>query len=650
MSLKLRRRQFLQAGLATGVGLFAPAHWQIARRALAQMSSTLDPTSIPKFVEPLIIPPVMQPADQQDGDGAVRYEIAARQFEQQVLPTGMPKTTVWGYGKTGDVASFHFPAFTVETRTEQTVRVVWANQLVDDPDGDSPQYLPHLLPVDTAMHWANPPGAMEMHGATSERYYGPVPIVTHTHGAHIQPQSDGFPAAWWLPAAANIPEGYRTQGSHYATTQEAAPGTAVFEYPNGQRATTLWYHDHALGITRLNVYAGLAGFWIIRDDVEDALNLPGPAPRLGDPPDTKYYEIPIVIQDRSFNEDGSLFYPDSRVFFDEYAGPYYPETPVPSIWNPEFFGNAIVVNGRTWPYLDVEPRLYRLRLINGTNSRFLVLKFDKALPFHQIGTEGGLLPDQPVVLDQLLMGPAERADVIVDFSSFAPGDEIILLNIGPDEPFGGFPIDPEVLANPDTTGQVLLFKVVELTDHGNPGEIPASLPPIERLTTDLPERQLTLNEEVYEAADIPFEAELGTAAKGVLSWDEEITESPKVNSVEIWMLANLTEDAHPIHVHLVMFQVVERVPFDAEAYHETQQEFLKGDKTGAPPDPNDFVNGDPRGPEPWEMGWKDTVIAYPGELTRIISRFDVAGLYVWHCHILEHEDNEMMRPYEVLAE
>ncbi len=650
MLFKLRRRQFLKVGLAAGAGLFAPAHWHIARRAWEQMTNPLDPISIPKFVEPLIIPPVMQPADQQDGDGTVKYEIAARQFEQQVLPTGMPKTTVWGYGKTGDAASFNFPAFTVETRTDQVVRVAWANQLVDDPDSDSPQYLPHLLPVDTGMHWANPAGLMEMRGETSERYYGPVPLVTHTHGAHVQAHSDGFPEAWWMPAAANIPEGYRTQGSHYATTQEAAPGTAVFEYPNGQRATTLWYHDHALGITRLNVYAGLAGFWIVRDDAEDSMNLPGPAPRLDDPPDTKYYEIPIVIQDRSFNEDGSLFYPDSRAFFDEYAGPYFPETPVASIWNPEFFGGAIVVNGRTWPYLEVEPRLYRFRLVNGTNSRFLVLKFDTALPFHQIGTEGGLLPDQPVVLDQLLMGPAERADVIVDFSAFAPGDEIMLLNVGPDEPFGGFPIEPDVLANPDTTGQVMLFKVVDLTDNGNPGVIPASLPPIERLTTDLPERQLTLNEEVYPAADIPYEAELGTAALGPLSWGAEITETPKVGDVEIWMIANLTVDAHPIHVHLVQFQVVERVPFDADAFHEAQREFLQGKKEGPAPDPNDFINGDPRGPEPWEMGLKDTVIAYPAELTRIIARFDVAGLYVWHCHILEHEDNEMMRPFEVLAE
>ena len=154
-----------------------------------------------------------------------------------------------------------------------------------------------------------------------------MPIVTHLHGAHVQAHSDGLPEAWWLPAAATSPKIIPCRVT-LRLDEEAAPGAAVFEYPNDQRATTLWYHDHALGMTRLNVYAGMAGFWIVRDDIEDGLNLPGPAPRLGDPPDTRYYEIPIVIQDRTFYEDGSLFYPDSRTFFDEYAGPYFPETPV----------------------------------------------------------------------------------------------------------------------------------------------------------------------------------------------------------------------------------------------------------------------------------------------------------------------------------
>jgi FtsP/CotA-like multicopper oxidase with cupredoxin domain len=305
-----------------------------------------------------------------------------------------------------------------------------------------------------------------------------------------------------------------------------------------------------------------------------------------------------------------------------------------------------VVNGRTWPFMEVEPRLYRFRFLNGSNARFLILEFDQALLFHQIGAEGGLLPDAPVVLEQLLMSPAERADVIVDFSSFEPGDEIVLLNLGPDEPFGGLPV--EIVADPETTGQVMKFVVVPLTDQGNPGEIPAVLPPIEPLGPADNTRDLTLHEEVSAFADVPIEADLGTGAGGPLGWDEPMTEQPMFGDVEVWNLINLTEDAHPIHVHMVQFQVVERQEIDDEAYAEAQQMWLDGE-LDSPPDVEDFLEGDPIGPNPWETGFKDTVIANPEQVTRIAAKFDIAGLFVWHCHILEHEDNEMMRNYFVLG-
>jgi len=399
----------------------------------------------------------------------------------------------------------------------------------------------------------------------------------------------------------------------------------------------------------LNVYAGLAGFWIVRDEDEDKLNLPGPAPQLGDAAGVTYYEIPIAIQDRSFNDDGSLFYPDTRAFFDEFEGPYIPEpdSDVSPSWNPEFFGNAMTVNGRTWPYLEVEPRLYRFRLLNGCNSRFLILKFDADLPFHQIGSEGGLLPGAPVVLDELLMAPAERADVIVDFSGFSPGEEVVLLNLGPDEPFKTLPLDPEIVADPATTGQVMQFRVVALTDAGNPGVVPAQLPTIEKLGSAKIVRDLTLNEEVSELDDIPVGALLGTGEHGGLKWRDPVTELPVAGDTEIWRFINLTEDSHPVHLHLVMFQVLDRIPFDKEEYEEAQEDYLEGERA-TPPDPMDYATGPAEPRNSWEAGWKDTVIARPDEITRIIALFDLPGLYVWHCHILEHEDNERMRPYRVL--
>ncbi|HEY5657301.1 MAG TPA: multicopper oxidase domain-containing protein [Myxococcota bacterium] len=507
-------------------------------------------------------------------------------------------------------------------------------------------------------------------GDDPEFYQGPVPLVTHVHGAHVGPESDGYPEAWWLPAARNIPEGYATRGTLFDQydPSNTAPGSAVFQYPNDQRSATLWYHDHSLGITRLNVYAGPAGFWLLRGADEAALDLPGPWPALHDPPNRDYFEIPIAIQDRSFNRNGSLFYPDNRAFFeglkpDRLEIDYSPDSDVAPTWNPEAFFNTMVVNGRTWPRLEVQPRKYRLRLLNGCNSRFLILKLatDATAPrpvapvaasFHQIGSDGGLLP-APVEREALLMGPAERADVIVDFSAFEPGTELYLINEGPDEPFGGgepgVDFDP---ADPGSTGQVMKFVVVPL-HKPDKSVLPAALPPVPPLVPTST-RRVSLNEEesqevcvrtkdngvveqIHEVEPGPSFAEdceaaggeifgpvaallgtLGPDGSGMpLLWSDAITENPALGATEMWEIYNFTADAHPIH-HLELHQVeVDRQPFD----------------------------GMPYGPAPGEEGYKDTVIAYPGEVTRIRARFDLEGLYVWHCHILEHEDNEMMRPY-----
>ncbi len=422
----------------------------------------------------------------------------------------------------------------------------------------------------------------------------------------------------------------------------------MFQYPNDHRASTLWYHDHTLGMTRANVYAGPAGFYLVRggpdDEVIDSRDgttavLPGPAPAPGDPPGLAYFEIPIAVQDRSFNDDGSLFYPDSRSFFDgataEDPG-YIPDTDLSPIWNPEFFGNTIVANGRTWPFLQVEQRRYRFRFLNGCNSRFLVLKFDDPnVDVWQIGTEAGFLP-APIRINDLdvgglggvlLMSLAERADVIVDFTNVPAGSSFRLLNLGPDEPFGGFPTPA---SDPDTTGQVMEFRVVAAS-----GPDPSTPPQFLQLPAIVPlsggtTRPLALRERPSAYFDGPAEADLGTfdPATGTakaLEWAAPITENPAVGATEVWELYNFTEDAHPIHIHEIHFQVVDRQVLGSD----------------------NLPIGPARPPEVWETGFKDTVISYPGEVTRVRGRFDVEGLFVWHCHIVEHEDNEMMRPYAI---
>jgi spore coat protein A len=736
-----------------------------AQRTWAQPlpGGTLDPTTIPQYVTPLVIPPVMK-----DVGTANDYQIAMRQFRQQILPGGIwntingrhdpfPPTTVWSYGPNADPvpdssalggaagvapapnSQFNYPAYTIETMANVPVKVRWINDLVDKKTG---RFLPHLLPVDQTLHWANPPQLCidgtrrtDCHGFVPERYLGPVPIVTHVHGAHVESHSDGYPEAWWLPAAINIPAGYATKGGLFDDATGTNPGNlgyADYEYRNDQPATTLWYHDHALGMTRSNVYAGPAGFWLIRGGPydhptvagtdEDAV-LPGPPPLPGEgvldlnvpgnPVRDGIRAAPLAIQARSFNADGSLFYPETRAFFEgleprQLSIPFIPNrrSDISPIWNPEAFFNVMVVNGVSWPRFEVAPSLYRLRLLNGCDARFLWLKFGSpAVKVWQIGAEQGFLP-APVLLNdldldqsgdgtaQLLVGLAERADVIVDFRGLADGTEVELLNIGPDEPFGGgipgVDFDP---ADPATTGRVMKFVVNGSLLGASPtdpdGPTPATDPSLLVLNAEgslgAPNvsRNVSLNEEISEsvcAASLPngnvrwiasihpgpeFEddcqdaggdsfgpeaALLGTVdmsgpePRGLpLMWTDQtgvstpvsvtlqsgltiqvnVTENPKKGDVEDWSIYNFTEDAHPIHLHLVRFEVMGRIGID-----------------GSP----SVVGPAPR---PWETGFKDTVIAYPDEITRIRAKFDLAGLYVWHCHILEHEDNEMMRPYVV---
>jgi spore coat protein A len=571
----------------------------------------------PKFVNPLPVPPVI---DATDGG---TFEINMRETKQWlglVDEKNKPlETRVWGYGP-GRSVSYPGPTF-VATR-DVPVHVLWDNELPSR----------HLLPVDTSLHWADP----KTNG---------VPTVTHLHGGHSESASDGLPEAWFT-------KGFRETGPDFVKK--------LYTYDNDQQAATLWYHDHALGITRLNVYAGLAGFYLLRDATESGLIEQGVLPG-GE------FERGIAIQDRSFTSRGQLTLPTTPP---ELACPLPNGQECDALPNPsavaEFFGDYILVNGMAWPKLDVEATKYRLRLLNGSDSRFYILEFQndagQRQPFLQIGTDNGLL-EQAVGLEQLVLAPGERADVIVDFSATG---SVTLKNLGPDDPFKGCAADlgpPDCQpsdgdggtlppADPDSTGLIMKFNV-SLPSSGSSATVKAgtSLNLIPALPVAEGQREVVLFEGIDNYGRL--QPLLGTLDDGSLGWFEAITENPGLNDTEIWEIYNVTEDAHPIHLHLVSFQIIDRQVLNEDAFvvnDKPQPQHDGSEGVGGKlviTDPGNLFAGDPILPDANEQGLKDTVQALPGQVTRVIATFDRPGRYVWHCHILSHEDHEMMRPYHV---
>ncbi|GAB2956485.1 multicopper oxidase domain-containing protein [Micromonospora polyrhachis] len=636
----IARRQLLMAGAAGGAALLLPPGSRRASAAGRRTAPTLDPTTIPKYVTNLVVPGVMPRLETSSRNPVDEYRIGVRQFRQQVLPPGYPTTAVWGYGSSAHPRSFGFPACTIEARVDRPVRVTWVNELVDA----NGRFLPHLLPVDPTLHWANPGGGVvgrDRHvrfTSTPEGYTGPVPVVSHVHGARVLEDGDGYPEAWYLPVARNIPRGYATVGSYYDEfhTRFAdrhkvrwRPGSATFQYENEQHATALWYHDHALGLTRLNVYAGPVGLYLIRGGPSDlpAGVLPAPA----SDPVSRRHEIPMIIQDRTFHRSGALYYPD-HPDIPGFAGPYIPDSDIPPIWTETFLGNTMLVNGRTWPKLDVEPRRYRLRILNACNARFLQLRITAnptarrvttALPLWQMGGDGGFLPE-PVEHEALPVGNGERVDVVVDFTGVPEGTELYLVNEGPDGHYrGGEPGRDFEPADQNTTGQVMKFVVgarIEADTTVPPDRL--QLPTFTPLGPAKTTRRLSINvvrSEVRGAGPVGhLLGQVDSDGRRVLRrWGEQVTETPTVGVTEIWEFRNFTPYAHPIHIHHIQFQVIGRGP------------------DGRQP------------PESWETGYKDVVMTFPGDRTRVKVRFDQVGRFVWHCHLLEHEDNEMMLPFIV---
>ncbi len=478
------------------------------------------------FVDELPLP---QKAVASSGKSGQHIRITMREIHVKVH-RDVPPTRMWSYGDTA-------LAPLIEARSNQPLRVEWINHLPTK----------HFLPVDFSLHGCG-------HDVPEVR------ACVHMHGGKNPSSEDGYPEDWYVPGKSRVQN-----------------------YPFQQDATALWYHDHAMGLNRLNVYAGLVGMCLVRDAVEETLQLP-----------TGKYELPLTLYDRNFTRDGQLLYLDS-------GDPEHP-------WVPEFYGDAILINGKIRPFVHVEPRVYRLRLLNAANSRFFALSFSEGVTGHQIGSDQGLLA-APVPMHQLNLAPAERADILVDFSQSA-GKTVHLKN---------------------AALEVLQFRVAAKAEAGTSFALPKTLRPMERtpVTSATVTRQITLNEYVDK---------IGNSMLMLLNrkhWHEPVTETPKLNSTEIWEFLNLTEDTHPMHLHLVRFQVLDRQLFDVFAY--------RNDKGMHP-------IREPLQPEPNEMGWKDVVQCPPGMITRIIVRFEgYPGKYLYHCHVLEHEANDMMRPFEVIA-
>jgi spore coat protein A len=540
--LGLSRRKFLRHVSALGVTAAANRPWAAAQMSHGAMQMPaagtgqgsaqvippiLRTAELAPFVDPLPLPQLAEPVHEH---GVQKLRISMREIHAK-LHRDLPAARMWSYGDTA-VAPL------IEARSGHALHVEWVNNLPTQ----------HFFPIDHTLHGCG-------------REIPDVRANVHLHGGRTPSKDDGQPEDWYVP------------GTSRGCT-----------YPLKQDATALWYHDHAMGLNRLNIYAGLFGMALVRDEIEEAMHLP-----------SGEYEVPLMIYDRMITMDGQLFYPDS-------GDPEHP-------WVSEFGGDSILINGKIFPYLEVEPRLYRFRLLNAANSRFFNLALSDGRPFQQIGSDQGLLAS-PVKLPKLLIAPSERADLLIDFSG-AAGKNVHLVS--------GYT-------------SILEFRVANSPAAATPArDIPATLRPVVRTpeASASVTRTITLDE---------YDNKHGDSMLMLLNgkrWHDPVTETPRLGATEIWEFINLTEDTHPMHLHLVRFQILDRRVFDTFAYHTKKEvRYL----------------GDPIPPEANELGWKDVAQCPPTMVTRIIATFDgYPGKYLYHCHILEHEANDMMRPFEVVA-
>jgi spore coat protein A len=564
------RRKFLQYGLASGAALSVPALSGVRSAAAATRAPGALPPTLTPFLTPLPLPGkgivVASPV------AANTYHFTLKMIRRNLHPS-LPDTPIFAYddgsGLASQAGSF---GMAIAAQTGTPITVSYTHSL--------PHVYPSWIPVDKRLTG---------HGSQ-------VRIMTHLHGGFVAGADDGNPAA--------TPGGFGPGTTQTVTYSNQAPQ---------QSARLMWFHDHGMGATRLNVFAGLAGAYILRDANDtgaepNPIGIPGGA-----------YEIPLVIQDRQFNADGTMLYPTNTAN-------------IPGlIWIGEYFGDHMLVNGKVWPYLNVEPRMYRFRILNGCNARIMSLTFGGA-PMWQIGAEGGLW-DQPVPMNNLVLTPAERADIVIDFSAMA-GKRFTVHN--------SRPVAPVSTPAPNLP-TVMQIRVGNVVTSPGPSSVPATLPgQAASLGTPSVTRFIPLNE--IAAGTANWWLNLSGAHFG------KAPENPRAGAIEDWVFVNLTPDTHPMHTHLFNHQVIGRVPFDVTTY---QGEYARANGVPGGIDPSPFATGPMLPPTPDERGWKDTTKANPGYYTIIRGKMDLpTGVaapqsYVYHCHIVEHEDNDMMQSFTV---
>ncbi len=749
--MKFSRRDFLRLSMAGSAAVFVSSRTRFLRPVLAAQTAQtpLAGSAIPQFIDPV---PNLLDNDHFIQDVGNQIDLEMREHLVNILPANtVPNyagTYVWSYLKPGQATRTSYLGPVVLATRDQPTLMKFTNMLGASMDTN---VLAYKNSTDQTLHWADPLGDemnmfnhMTMPPAYlspgSLNYDGPIPAAVHLHGGEVPPVLDGGPDSWFTSDGALVGHGY------YSGDDLSPKDYVLYRYPNSMEGALIWFHDHTLGATRLNVYAGLAGAYLIADPAHNI--------QLSDlPPLT-----PLVLQDRMFDTMGQLFFPS-----DTLGGVLWSLNPEHPYWVPEFVGDVIVVNGRSWPFMNVQAKRYTFLFINGSNARTYGMSFADPVsknpgpPLWVIGTDGGYL-DTPVKIDPMAVGnnslammPGERYWVIVDFAKYQTG------MIGPNgAAYSGTwllknnaktPYPAGAAPSGTTVGRIMQFRVASgaLTDPSyNPASGTPLRTPMIRLSgaTVQKTRQLTLNEIARMAAITatdpvtgvtttypggPLEILVnntkwsGERVKGVDNSDPNmpmfimepipgftqdqlgknyLSELPNEGETEIWEIVNLTADAHPIHLHLAQFQLVSRQSFNTNKYNKayaaafpgggydpmTKAAYPKGvfipsfgppldyatgntRAVGGNPDIVPFLQGPVNPPLPQENGWKDTVIMFPGQVTRIRVRwaptslpantpvadafypFDTRALgagYVWHCHIVDHEDNEMMRPDEIV--